>query len=67
MAYVKYLVFSDGREIQVAGDDGRYWLTMEGNFKKSNPAIVDVRRVKVDTEPLKKDQEQEADSPAEEE
>lgn len=45
MAITRYLVFEDGTEAKVVQDDGRYWITEAGHFKKSNRHFT-VKRVK---------------------
>lgn len=41
----KYLVFSDGREMEIKGERGRFWLVEGAQWRKSNPAIVKVKEI----------------------
>lgn len=42
----KVLIMTDGTEIPVVKDSGRYWVCKEAQYKKSNPAIADVKEKK---------------------
>lgn len=41
----KYLVFSDGTQAEVKGENGKYWLVEGAQWRKSNPAIIEVKEV----------------------
>lgn len=43
---MKVLIFSDGKQIPVVKDNGKYWITEDSQFKKSNKAIIEVKTVK---------------------
>lgn len=46
----KILVLNDGREFKITGETGKYWICKNAQFRKSNPAILDV----IEKEPAKK-------------
>lgn len=33
------LRFKDGTDVEVTGENNRYWLCQDGQFRKNNPAI----------------------------
>ena len=41
----KVLLFADGTEVEVIGERGRFWLVEGAQWRKSNPAIVEVKTV----------------------
>ena len=40
---MKVLVFRDGREKPVTGEQGKYWLCGEERYRRLSPSISDVR------------------------
>ena len=40
---MKQLVLTDGRKLEITGEDGKYWVCGERRFRKLSPAICEVR------------------------
>lgn len=39
----KYLIFSDGAQTEIRGENSKYWLVEGAQWRKSNPAIIEVK------------------------
>lgn len=43
----KVLLMKDGRTHKIISEDGRYYHTIDGDFRKVNPLITDVQKIAV--------------------
>lgn len=61
---MKKLVFTDGRELQITGETGKYWLCGEEQYRKLSKTIAGIKEEEQPKETLAEDKPKPKRKPA---